>query len=77
MTTARRHTIGNLQVASQTAMTATVHSYLHVSSIRTADELNILTAGTYSANLEKRGGKWIITRWQIESNAPLEGGPVK
>lgn len=36
-----------------------------------ADHLNILSSGTYNATLEKRNGKWIITRWYIEADAPL------
>jgi hypothetical protein len=67
----RRHTMGNIHVASQTATTAKVRTYMLISTVPAADTLNILTTGTYNANLEKRNGKWLITRWYIEADAPL------
>lgn len=67
----RRHTQGNVHVAEQTATTAKVRTYMLISSVPAADKLHTLTTGTYNANLEKRGGKWIITRWYIEVDAPL------
>jgi 3-phenylpropionate/cinnamic acid dioxygenase small subunit len=66
----RRHAMGNIRVASQTAMTAHVLSSLHISNLADADEWSVFAAGTYSADLERRGGKWIITRWNIETRAP-------
>jgi acetoacetate decarboxylase len=42
-----------------------------ISSVPAADKLHLLTTGTYNAELEKRGGKWTITRWYIEADAPL------
>jgi hypothetical protein len=42
-----------------------------ISSVPAADKLNILTTGTYNANLEKRNGKGTIARWDIEADAPL------
>ena len=67
----RRHTQGNVHVAEQTATTAKVRTYMLISSVPAADHLHVLTTGTYNANLEKRDGKWIITRWYIECDAPL------
>jgi acetoacetate decarboxylase len=67
----RRHTMGNIHVASQTATTAKVRTYMLISNVPAADALHTLTTGTYNANLEKRDGKWTITRWYIEADAPL------
>jgi hypothetical protein len=67
----RRHTMGNIHVASQTPTTAKVRTYMLISTVPAADKLNILTTGTYNGTLEKRGGKWTITRWYIEADAPL------
>jgi acetoacetate decarboxylase len=67
----RRHTMGNVHVVEQTATTAKVRAYMLISTVPNADHLNILTTGVYHANLEKRGGKWTITRWYIETDAPL------
>jgi 3-phenylpropionate/cinnamic acid dioxygenase small subunit len=63
----RRHTMGNIQVVSQTEMAAYVRSYLHIANAPVADKWSVFTTGTYNANLERRGGKWIITRWTIET----------
>ena len=63
----RRHTMGNIQVASQTEMTARVRSYLQISGVAAADQWSVFTTGTYNADLERRGGKWIITRWSMET----------
>jgi 3-phenylpropionate/cinnamic acid dioxygenase small subunit len=63
----RRHTMGNIQVISQTEMTANVRSYLHIAGATAADQWSVFTTGTYNADLERRGGKWIITRWSIET----------
>ena len=67
----RRHTMGNIHVASQTATAAKVRTYMLISSVPAADHLHLLTTGTYNADLEKRDGKWTITRWYIEADAPL------
>jgi len=67
----RRHTMGNIHVASQTATAARVRTYMLISSVPAADHLHLLTTGTYNADLEKRDGKWTITRWYIEADAPL------
>lgn len=72
----RRHTQGNVHVAEQTATTAKVRTYMLISSVPAADHLHILTTGTYNANLEKRNGKWTITRWYIEADAPLSPSPL-
>ena len=63
--------MGNVHVASQTATTAQVCTYMVISNVPAADKLQILTSGTYNATLEKRDGKWTITRWYIEADAPL------
>ena len=52
----RRHTMGNIQVASQTAMTANVRSYLHIAGATAADRWSVFSAGTYNADLERRRG---------------------
>lgn len=67
----RRHTMGNVHVASQTATTAEVRSYMLISSVPNADKLNVLTTGSYNATMEKRDGRWITTRWYIEVDAVL------
>jgi acetoacetate decarboxylase/3-phenylpropionate/cinnamic acid dioxygenase small subunit len=67
----RRHTMGNVHVVAQTATTAKARAYMLISTVPNADRLNILTTGVYHANLEKRDGKWTITRWYIETDAPL------
>jgi acetoacetate decarboxylase/3-phenylpropionate/cinnamic acid dioxygenase small subunit len=67
----RRHTMGNVHVAAQTATTAKVRTYMLISNVPAADKLSILTTGTYNATLEKRNDKWTITRWYIEADAPL------
>jgi hypothetical protein len=67
----RRHTMGNVHVVSQTATTAKARSYMLISNVPAADKLQTLTTGTYNADLEKRGGKWTITRWYIETDAPV------
>jgi acetoacetate decarboxylase len=71
----RRHTQGNVHVAEQTATTAKVRTYMLISSVPAANELHLLTTGTYNADLEKRNGKWIINRWYIEVDAPLSPSP--
>jgi 3-phenylpropionate/cinnamic acid dioxygenase small subunit len=63
----RRHTMGNIQVVSQTEMTAHVRSSLHISNAAATDQWSVFTTGTYNADLERRSGKWIITRWYIET----------
>ena len=70
-TAVRRHTQGNVHVAEQTATTAKVRTYMLISTVLAADKLQVLTTGTYNAELEKRKGRWVITRWYIEADAPL------
>jgi hypothetical protein len=70
-TAVRRHTQGNVHVAEQTATTAKVRTYMLISTVPAADKLLLLTTGTYNAELEKRNGRWIITRWYIEVDARL------
>jgi hypothetical protein len=75
-TAMRRHTMGNVHVAEQTPTTAKVRSYMLISSVPASDKLNVLTTGTYNATMEKRAGKWIITRWYIEVDAPVAQSPM-
>jgi hypothetical protein len=72
----RRHTQGNVHVAEQTATTAKARTYMLISNVPAADRLLTLTTGTYNADLEKRDGKWTITRWYIEADAPLSPSPL-
>jgi hypothetical protein len=67
----RRHTQGNFHVAEQTATTAKARAYMLISNVPAGDHLHTLTTGTYSANLEKRDNKWTITRWYVETDAPV------
>jgi hypothetical protein len=67
----RRHTMGNIHLASQTPTTAQARTYMLISTVPAGDKLDVLTTGTYNANLEKRDGRWVITRWYIEADAPL------
>jgi acetoacetate decarboxylase/3-phenylpropionate/cinnamic acid dioxygenase small subunit len=69
--TVRRHTMANIHVVEQTPTTAKVRTYMLISKVPHADKLKILTTGTYNVELEKRDGKWTITRWYIECDAPL------
>jgi acetoacetate decarboxylase len=70
-TAVRRHTAGNFHVTEQTPTTAKARTYMMISNVPNADKLLILTTGTYNADLEKRDGRWTITRWLIECDAPL------
>ncbi len=70
-TAVRRHTQGNVHVVEQTPTTAKVRTYMLISNVPAGDKLHLLTTGTYNANLEKRDGRWVITRWYIECDAPL------
>ena len=67
--TAHRHTMGNVHVAEQTETTAQVRTYLLISNAHSDGKFYVFTSGTYSATLEKRDGKWTITRWYIEVDA--------
>jgi 3-phenylpropionate/cinnamic acid dioxygenase small subunit len=67
----RRHAMGNVQVVSQTEMTARVRSSLHISNASDADQWSVFTTGTYNADLERRSGKWIITRWSMETRPTM------
>ena len=69
--TVRRHTMANVHVVEQTKNKAKVRTYMLISKVPHADKLKMLTTGTYNATLEKRNGKWTITRWYIECDAPL------
>jgi len=74
--TVRRHTQGNIHIAKQTATTAEVRTYMMISSVPNADHLKTLTTGTYNASLEKRDGRWTITRWYIECDARLNPSKI-
>ncbi len=66
---AHRHTMGNVHVASQTADTAEVRTYLLISNAYPDGKFEVFTSGTYNVSLEKRDGEWTITRWYIEIDA--------
>ena len=67
--TAHRHTMGNVHVAYQSEDTAYVRTYLLISNAHSDGRFYVFTSGTYNATLEKRDGKWTITRWYIEVDA--------
>ena len=69
--TVRRQTMGNIHVASQTATAAKARSYMLLSNVTSGTRLSLLTTGTYNINLEKRDGKWTITRWYMETDGFL------
>jgi len=69
--TAHRHTMGNVHVAKQTKTTAEVRTYLLISNAHPDGKFYVFTSGTYNASLEKRDGKWTITRWYIETDAAV------
>ena len=72
----RRHTQGNFHVTEQTATTAKARAYMTISSVPAGDHMHDVTTGTYNANLEKRDGKWTITRWYVETDAPVNPSAV-
>ncbi len=74
--TMRRHTMGNIHVAKQTKNNAEVRTYLFISAASPDGKMKILTSGTYNATLVKRNGKWKISRWYIEIDAPLKSSPL-
>lgn len=74
-TTMRRHTMGNIHVAEQTGNTAEVRTYMLISAAKANGEFHPVTTGTYNASLEKRDGRWTITRWAIETDVPVHGSP--
>ena len=75
-TTMRRHTQGNYHVARQTKDSADVRTYMLISAAPAEGGFKVLTSGTYNATLEKRDGKWTITRWYIEVDAPVKASTV-
>ena len=72
----RRHTMGNIHVAKQTKDTAEVRTYLFISSAEANGKFTLLTSGTYNATLKKKDGKWKISRWYIEVDAPLSASAL-
>ncbi len=70
-TTVRRHTMGNIHVAEQTDTTAEVRTYVLIANAPAEGGFGVFTSGTYNASLEKRDGRWTITRWYIEVDAPV------
>lgn len=75
-TAMRRHTMGNVHVASQSDTSAEARAYLLTSTVPAADRLEMLTSGVFNASLRKIDGCWRITRWYIEIDAPLAHSPV-
>jgi len=63
---AHRHTMGNMHVAYQDKKRAEVRTYMLISDAFPDGTFKVFTSGTYNATLQKRDGKWIITRWYIE-----------
>ena len=74
--TMRRHTMGNIHVANQTKDSAEVRTYLFISAAAPDGTFKILTSGTYNATMKKIDGKWKISRWYIEVDAPLSPSPM-
>jgi len=75
-TTMRRHTQGNYHVAKQTKDSAEVRTYMLISAAPAEGGFKVLTSGTYNATLKKRNGKWTITRWYIEVDAPVKSSAI-
>ncbi len=75
-TTMRRHFQGNYHVVSQTKDKAEVRSYMMITAATPDGAFKPITSGTYNATLEKRDGRWTITRWYIEVDAPVSSSPV-
>jgi len=73
---AHRHTMGNIHVAEQTDTTAEVRTYLLISNAFPNGRFQVFTSGTYNASLRKRNGAWTITRWYIETDAPVPPSKV-
>ncbi len=73
---AHRHTMGNVHVAEQTATTAEVRTYLLISNAFPDGKFEVFTSGTYNVSLRKRNGAWTITRWYIETDAPVPSSNV-
>ena len=63
---AHRHTMGNMHVAYQDKKRIEIRTYMLISDAFPDGTFNLFTSGTYNATLEKRDGRWIITRWYIE-----------
>jgi hypothetical protein len=68
--------MGNVHVAEQTATTAEVRTYLLISNAFPDGKFQVFTSGTYNASLSKRNGVWTITRWYIETDAPVPPSKV-
>ncbi len=74
--TVRRHTMGNVHVAEQTATTAEVRTYMLISAAPPNAPMKPITTGTYNASMEKRDGRWIITRFAVEVDSPVKRSPA-
>jgi 3-phenylpropionate/cinnamic acid dioxygenase small subunit len=70
-TTMRRHYMGNVHVAEQTATTAEVRTFMLIAKATPDGTFTPATSGTYNARLAKRDGSWTITRWYIEVDTPV------
>jgi len=71
-----RHHMGNIHVCEQTATTAQVRTYMLVTDVPEDGGFKPLTSGTYNGTLEKRDGRWLITRWYIEVDAPVRKSTI-
>jgi len=72
----RRHIMGNIHVAEQTDTKAHARTYVLISIASGKGMFEVLTSGTYNATLEKRNGKWNITRWYIEIDGRVPKSPI-
>jgi 3-phenylpropionate/cinnamic acid dioxygenase small subunit len=73
---AHRHTMGNMHVVEQPDTTAEVRTYMLISNAFPDGKFQVFTSGTYNASLRKRDGAWTITRWYIETDAPVPPSKV-
>jgi len=73
---AHRHTMGNMHVVEQTDTTAEVRTYMLISNAFPDGKFQVFTSGTYNVSLRKRNGAWTITRWYIETDAPVPPSKV-
>jgi 3-phenylpropionate/cinnamic acid dioxygenase small subunit len=75
-TVMRRHFQGNVHVANQTADRAEVRIYMMITAAPADGRFTPITSGTYSAVVEKRKGRWVITRWYVEVDAPVRESAI-
>ena len=59
-----------------TDTTAEVRTYMLITAAPASGQFKPVTTGTYNASMEKRDGRWTITRWAIEADMPVKGSPT-